>query len=559
MNILLPWNTSYCIPSNAFHPLYSGLLECSSGIRYIVPRRDLGRGQYQSLLARGVYHNSFLNKLWWLDSLPGNLQKKFYNFYSLREINYVGNLPGNVEFLHSTPITTGNRSFIFHCEAFLPIFMPFSFSGRVVDGGAFNALKKSYGDLFRSRCLAIVSHSKKTLDEISAFFGDSTIDSLLHHIDVGVTTRKIKKATFNPNNITFLFTSSAHKNPGNFLFRGGYVSIGMALRLLQTISNSNIRFIFVCKRPDNDLFVENDIDLALLQHAEEKGSIIWLETRIPQYQFDSLMAKADFLLMPSASLHSVSVITAMQYRTVPVVTDIPGYDIFLNNQCAVILDGVKDKICRHVEVGTSKIYVEDYKLYQKIQKDMVDVGVSRIAGLLEDGKIESIKDNLLKIYLDRFTASKFASEMELLFEKLCKQEQIFYKDQDILLDESYIEDLSSAWFGTCPQPQKLFDIVHGGVFQTFMDLLYVPLLKAHELNCLETFSLLSYAHKRFSFSGKDRIIIKKGLTELTQSVFSIEERRKGNFKYMLVSKLRRNERLFLIAKKVYRFIQRVGR
>ena len=113
MNILMPWNTSYFIPLNAFHPLYGAFSQSSNKeIRYIIPRRNLGWEQYRVLYERGVYTKEFTDELWWLRPLTNSQRKKFYDFYPLREINYVDKLPRDIEFLHTAPITSGNNDFV---------------------------------------------------------------------------------------------------------------------------------------------------------------------------------------------------------------------------------------------------------------------------------------------------------------------------------------------------------------------------------------------------------------------------------------------------------------
>ncbi len=105
MNILLPWNLSYFIPLNAFHPLYQALLDYEGDHRLILPKRDLSYSQYCRLLGGGVYSGFIDDEPWWLKGLSRNLKKQFFNFFSKREINYVSCLPGDIEFLHTAPIT----------------------------------------------------------------------------------------------------------------------------------------------------------------------------------------------------------------------------------------------------------------------------------------------------------------------------------------------------------------------------------------------------------------------------------------------------------------------
>ena len=341
MNILLPWNLSYFIPLNAFHPLYRAILNYKGKHRLIVPNHDLTYSQYNYLKSQGLYDNKHDKELWWLKELDKDLKVKFYNFFSKREINYASYLPGDVEFLHTAPITKGDRPFVVHLESFLPFFMPFSFQGGN-EGIAktLHKIKGAYKKLLLKNCIAIVSHNKHTLKELSDFFNDSKIDKLLTYIPIGVPFEKLNVKK--DEKTTFLFIASAHQNINNFIYKGGMVAIDTAMKLLEKESDK-YKFIFRTRRPQEEEFYKYNINIEKLKKYENEGKIIWIESKLSEKGIQRLFAKADFLFLANISLHSDAVLRAMMYGVIPIVTDIDGYKIYLNENECIIIDGFKDR------------------------------------------------------------------------------------------------------------------------------------------------------------------------------------------------------------------------
>jgi len=326
MNILLPWNLSYFMPLNGFHPLYRGILGYKGEHRLIVPKHDLKYSQFQYLTKQGCYNGKIDDDLWWLSDLEEDLKEDFFKLFPKREINFTSYLPGDIEFLHTAPITKGDRPFVVHLESFLPFFMPFSFQGESGIASTLLKVRDSYKKLLLKNCIAIVSHNKFTLKELSHFFNDSKIDALLKYIPIGVPYEPIDVVT-KPKKITFLFVASAHQNINNFVYKGGMVAIASALKLLEP-NPDKYQFIFRTKRPPNEAFTPYGIDLETLDRFEGDGSIIWLESNISELSLKRLFAKSDFLFLASASLHSDAVLRAMMYGTIPIVTDIDAYSIY---------------------------------------------------------------------------------------------------------------------------------------------------------------------------------------------------------------------------------------
>jgi len=516
MNILLPWNTSYFIPLNAFHPLYCAFSQSTNDkIRYIIPRRDLEFEQYERLTEAGIFSHKYLSELWWLSPLTSELKKKFYGFYSLREINYIDTLPRDIEFLHTAPITSGNHDFVIHCESFLPFFMPFFSEGKKINVGDSDLVRQAYRDLLRVRCKAIVSHSKKTLKELSDFFSCPEIDKLLHCIDIGVT-RKINFISSSKENkvIKFLFLASAHNNSNNFYSRGGVVSIKIALELLLRVQegqkiNKDLKFIFRTKRPDDIFFKEENINIKQLHSEELKGNIVWIENRLTQIEIDTLMAKSDFLLMLGASLHSDAIISAMRSKTVPIIIDSPDYANYVDKNSSIIINGIYKEIVDTMRISGFVKHFENYDKYNKIQGKIIKNAVNSITyslGRLD--KVFLLQENAFNLYLDKFSGKKFLSSFEDLLFKLNKNNiNDFESRSSYSLNESYIEDIDKSWFETCPAPIVFANYGHGIHRKVFKQYCYIPFTREKECAVLETFSIINFIHEKYNYKDTKGFLI----------------------------------------------------
>ena len=513
----MPWNTSYFIPLNAFHPLYGAFSQSSNKeIRYIIPRRNLGWEQYRVLYERGVYTKEFTDELWWLRPLTNSQRKKFYDFYPLREINYVDKLPRDIEFLHTAPITSGNNDFVIHCESFLPFFMPFFNEGEKVDARFSNTIQKAYGDLLRVRCKAIVSHSKKTLNELSEFFNCTEIDKLLNHLDIGVTRKANIPSTpvfNNKNDITFLFQASASNTLSNFYSRGGVVSIIAALDIISKEkndlkTNKSLNFIFRSPRPDDSFFKENGVNIEKLHNAETKGNIIWIEHRLSQIEVDNLMSSADFLLMLGASLHSDAIISAMRSRATPVIIDSPDYRIYVDKESAIIINGIYKDISSQVKLsGLTKTY-ENYDKYKKHQNIIVKKVVSSITYYLAHlDKVSFLIENAFYLYENQFSGKKFLSKFEdMLFTLNKNQSNNCESANPLPLGETYIEDINKSWFEISPHPILIAEYGHGIHRKIFNQYCYIPMHRELEAQCTESFSILHFIHEKYNYSDKSFLI-----------------------------------------------------
>src|SRR5262249_41521166 len=68
----------------------------------------------------------------------------------------------------------------------------------------------------------------------------------------------------------------------------------------------------------------------------------WIENYLSNKELNALMGSVHFMLLPSASLHSVSIMQAMALGAIPVVTDTVGTSRYVRDEeGGVVLKGVR--------------------------------------------------------------------------------------------------------------------------------------------------------------------------------------------------------------------------
>lgn len=349
IQVALPWNNSRYIPCNGFHPLYRALFEGDSCIQYnVIDEIAFARALQErrtvseidaSIARMEVPYASIL------DSYP--IAREFVDHLTLNEFWLTREIPGDIEFHHTSPLSAGTRPFIVHCESFLPLFMPFAFQGRGFMRPV-RQIRAFYERVLSSRnCLGIFSHLPETLAQIRGFFRNPKIDSKLFPSRIGLPDHVFKemddhRTRKDADCPTFLFTSSANQNSNAFELRGGMVALKFAERYLR--SGRDGRFIFRVMRPSDNYFTNAGVDIEFLR-KEEDSRILWLGGYLREQEQLRLFACADVMLLPGVNLHSVTLMQAMAAGAIPVVTDTHGPDRFVDDgETGIILKGVRSAV-----------------------------------------------------------------------------------------------------------------------------------------------------------------------------------------------------------------------
>lgn len=383
LSIAVPWSLTHYIPLNGFHPLYHALFESKPDWVNLAALDNIefshtlrGDENFRRNILHEIRQDTELLKLHSM-----SIENKYFEQFWAPNRSLTRLLPGDIEFHHTAPYPSLERPFIFHCESFAPIFFPFAHQGT----GSLSSskkLRKHYQDIFEHPlCLGIFSHLPQTLENISRFFSSKIINDRLFDSGIGLHSNKNEFASIDKGPLSapvFLFVNSAHQRVGNFFLRGGH----LALRYWQlTYSEPGAgRLVMRCARPPDEMLAKHGVDLNWLRRHEQR-SVVWIENYISAADLTSLMQTAHFLLLPSASLHSVSIMSAMAAGAVPIVSDTMGTDRYVKDAVdGVVLKGVYAS--NWSQDRKTGIMMDRYRRNLNLENDLVQQLVSRLGRLL---------------------------------------------------------------------------------------------------------------------------------------------------------------------------------
>lgn len=387
ISVAVPWSLSHYIPLNGFHPLYRALIDHAPQDVQLHAWDNVKL--YEAFDGDDTLRDALLDTVdrdcAASDSRPDAAIARVYDAH-IGPVNRVLTqaLAGEIELQHTAPFPSLRRPFVFHCESFAPIFIPFAGQGNS-EGFTQNAeLREHYRRILAHPfCLGIFSHIPETLENLSRFFSDAEIDRRLHASPVGLAAkmRPGRAAPAQPpfSQPRFVFTNSAHQDVRNFFLRGGHhvLRFWQAYRAAGRDGTLWLR----CTKPNDAALQAHGVDLAFLA-AESGRSVHWIEDYLSYHELQALLASAHFFLLPSLSLHSVSIMQAMTAGAVPVVTDTIGTSAYVTDEeTGIVLRGVRDALVQ-ADPATG-VLVESYSAAPALSARLESQLVERIFALLD--------------------------------------------------------------------------------------------------------------------------------------------------------------------------------
>jgi hypothetical protein len=423
LNVATPWSQTNFFPLNGFHPLYRALFDFAPKeidlnawdnvkLQNALQADEGLRAKLVSLVRQEDARTS---------TEGGGIKRQYDQFFDPSNRILTRLLPGDIEFLHTAPFASLTRPFVFHCEAFSPIFMPFAQQG----GGEFQnhtELKQLYGAIFANPlCLGIFSHVPETLRSFETFFDDPEITRKLKASRIGLSEKAFanlpQTRELNLTAPRFLFINSAHQNPENFFRRGGHI----ALRFWKNYVRDGRRgqLVLRCSRPSDAILRQYGVDPDFV--ADEMGkSILWAQGYLANHEINALTEHSDFFLLPSASLHSASILQAMNAGAIPVVTDAVGTSVYVkDSENGIVLSGMRDAIWSHDSV--TGILVDNYaKITPAADDALVQQLSSRIIELLGNPDAAlTLRNRMLEKARRDFSGQDFARQFWSDVQALC--------------------------------------------------------------------------------------------------------------------------------------------
>lgn len=414
LSVAAPWSLTHYMPLNGFHPLYRALFEAKPDWVTLSAWDNIELSQKlrgDSEFRRGLLHEVTRDAEGFAPR-SNPIEKGYLNHFWQANFSLTRLLPGDIEFHHTAPFPSFKRPFVFHCEAFAPVFFPLAHQGS--GGFAPNEVqqvREHYRAIFEHPlCLGIFSHIEQTLDDFRRFFISPTIDSKLHASRIGLFASEAIPSPVEKGELhapIFLFVNSANQNPKNFFLRGGH----LALRYWQrTYSQPGAgRLIMRCARPLDSELAEYRVDLQWLRQ-HEGHSVIWIENYLTETELEALMQAAHFLLLPSVSLHSVSIMSAMAAGAVPVVSDTVGTDRYvLDAGDGVVLRGIYANNWR--QDGETGLTFNSFQRSNELEDDLVEQLTVRLGRLLANpAEYAALQREALSKARDAFCGTHFSED-----------------------------------------------------------------------------------------------------------------------------------------------------
>ena len=370
LKISVPWSLSNYIPLNGFHPLYRAIFEAIPDDIMCSTLNNVKLAEYfESKHNRNTFekkYSEYSERNKYIGNIEGSNDFYFKN-------NHAGNLTLNslidcdVEFLHTAPTPTFQKPFIFHCESFLPIFIPIHEQGR----GALSldeTYYKFYRKMFESdQCLSIMSHLPETLEQFKICFDSEIINKKLISTEIGISNNAypvydicylLKKK----NKGQFLFINSAHQNPDNFYRRGGVEVLKFWERYIK--SGGEGRLIMRCNKPSRKSLEIQGVNTEFI-FENSSNNIIWINYHLNINELNKLFISSEYCLIPSLSLHSVTIMQALRFAAIPIVSDTVGTDLYVKDGInGFVVGSIRDRLWK-VDPKT-KLMFDDYDKQDEI-------------------------------------------------------------------------------------------------------------------------------------------------------------------------------------------------
>ncbi len=477
LHVAVPWNLSRYIPLDGFHPLYRALfdhvpdnvkLHAWDNVRLHRKFRD------DASVRRTV-----IEKTQWEEHRHDRLDrssiaKRYQEYFWPPDQALTTALEGDLEFHHTAPFPSLTRPFVFHCESFAPVLFPFAQQGS---GSVENheELKEHYRSIFSHHlCLGIFSHVPDTLHALRVFLSDSTVDGKLFSSRTGLSTDAfsvhepgLKPSLSRPR---FLFLNSANQNPVNFFRWGGH----LVLRFWKEMVAGGREGLLIlrCAMPDDSELREYGVDVSWIK-GEIGRSIVWDQGYLAGHEIQSLMAGAHFFLLPSVTLHSVSIMEAMRAGAIPVVSDTVGTSVYVTDkENGIVLYGVRKRV-RPKDEETDCL-LDRYGRWPELDTLLVEQMTSRVCALLDEPEVYwDVHRRTFSHAKERFSGEDFAldfwsvvSALYAKFRLASITEEIGPDRQDRSLNECTIQ--SDGWarvFESPPQPMLRIKTEFGMVWE----------------------------------------------------------------------------------------------
>lgn len=375
VTVAAPFDVPVYRYANGRHPLLTQLVEHSRIARFRPVER---RAPDLAALYRAMRQADDLGGRL-SAALPADLQdgpEAILAYLLSRDVESQAQIPGDVDlvFHHTTPLTYGATPWVLHVENVTTLFWPFLSHGRTHGvelwrEPAFAIVRAVLAD---DACRGILTHMQGTVEALHRVFRSDAVSRKVRYAPLGVHVPAGEReriaaamaAKHRPGRtVEILFTNSWHQGPENFFTRGGLEVIDAFLAVHRVFPDVHLTIRSVI--PDG--VRESDLGRAVLGHP----AITVLDEAVSDAALSELFLAADVFLLPSAALHSVSTLRAMEYGAVCVVSDLPAFREFIEpDVTGVVVPGRWSRVyTTDPESGWEQ---DDYAALQTLDRGVAD-------------------------------------------------------------------------------------------------------------------------------------------------------------------------------------------
>lgn len=429
LNVAVPWSLSHYIPLNGFAHLYRALFDdAPEGVAlHAWDNVKLGRlFRSDQRIRKEILHKAKAEELR-ADRLAGETFARAYQelFWTSNRV-MTAELVGDIEFHHTVPFPSLTRPFVFHCESFANLLLPFA-----QDGGnsarQHEEIRAHFGAMLANPlCLGIFSHVPETLESLHRFFSNSTIDRKLFRSRVGLSENTVQELAPQKKIVLsrprFLFLNSGSQNPAEFFHRGGHLVLRFWKEYLA--SRQAGLLMVTCRKPSEEDLIEHGVDVSFVRDQTGR-SIIWGHGYLSDYEVNALMAGAHVVVLPSVDLDSVLIMKAMMRGAIPIVTDIVGTSVYVtDNQNGIVLQGVREALS-YKAVATG-ILVDRYSRRPDLEDSLASQLTSRVCALLDRPRIYwDMRNHMVAHAKDQFSGQAFSDQFWNAVSDLYQRDRAF--------------------------------------------------------------------------------------------------------------------------------------
>jgi len=327
---------------NSNHPLPASLLEPQyDGIEFVRARLDSpALFSAEAVLRQAA---DFAGRLRDLPVALPDPEASILSFVASRDLVSQArvDVSADLAFFHTAPVLLDQMPWLLHVESLSSMFAPVVKPG---ESGDVELRRLPIYWLVRrmlesERCRGVFTNIAGTQAQIERVFDSEIIARKSRHIAPGAyftpEEERAVAASFaarsEKREVEILFTGSWHQLWQSFFLRGGHELVMAFLKMEGAFAD--VRLILRTGWPEP--WKGTEIERRVRSHPK----ITLLEDKLSDAEMVDLFRRADIFVLDAASLHSISLLRAMQCGAACIVSDIPGYEEYVDGNSAITLPG----------------------------------------------------------------------------------------------------------------------------------------------------------------------------------------------------------------------------